>query len=61
MFLHSRVEFLGQVVRDVGHARFLLVGSAHAAFVLVCLFVVLLFCILAVALGGLQKQIKRSI
>lgn len=54
MFLHGGVELLGKVVGDTGHPGFLLIGSAQAAFVLARLFVVLLFGIFAVSLGGLQ-------
>lgn len=56
VFLHGGVELLREVVGDVGHPRFLLVGPAQAAFVLARLFVVLLFGVLAVAFCGLWKN-----
>lgn len=53
MFLHGGIELLGEIVGHVGHPGFLLVGSAQAALVLACLFIVLLFGILAVSFCGL--------
>lgn len=55
MFLHGRVELLGQVVRDIGQPWFFLVGSAQAALVLARLFIILLFGILAVSFCGLWR------
>lgn len=55
MFLHGGIELLGKVVGHTGHPWFLLIGSAQTAFVLARLFVVLLFGVFAVSLGGLQK------
>ncbi len=54
MFLHGGVELLGKVIGNIGHSWFLLVGSAQAALVLACLFIVLLFGILAVSFCGLR-------
>lgn len=53
MFLHGGIELLGKIIGNVGHPRLLLVGSAQATLVLACLFIVLLFGILAVSFCGL--------
>lgn len=53
MFLHGGVEFLGKVIGNIGHPWFLLIGSAQATLVLACLFIVLLFGILAVSFCSL--------
>ena len=54
MLLHGGVEFLGQVVGHIGHAGFLLVGAANAAFILVGFLVVLFLGVLTVTLAALQ-------
>lgn len=59
MFLHGGIEFLGKVVGNAGHPRLLLVGSAQAALVLVRLFIVLLFGVLAVSFCGLWTFKRR--
>lgn len=56
VLLHGGVELLGQVVGHVGHTRFLLVGSADTAFILVGFLVVLFLGILAVTLAALQQH-----
>lgn len=53
MFLHGSIELLGQVIRNIGHPWFFLVGSAQASLVLARLFIILLFGILAVSFCGL--------
>lgn len=49
VFLQRGVELLGQVVGYIGHARLLLIGSAHAALVFIGLLVVLLLGVFAVS------------
>lgn len=53
MFLHGGVELLGKVIGNIGHPWFLLIGATHAGLVLACLFIVLLFGVLAVSFCGL--------
>lgn len=60
VFLHGGVELLGQVVGHVGHTRFLLIGPADTAFILVGFLVVLFLGILAVTLAALQQHAKLS-
>ena len=55
MLLHRGVELLREVIRHVGHAWLLLVGSAQAALVLARLLAVLLLGVLAVPFGCLKK------
>lgn len=58
VLLHSCIELLGQIICYIWHPWLLLVSSAHAALVLISLLVVLLFGILAISLGALQKKKK---
>lgn len=53
MLLHRGIELLGQIISYIWHPRLFLIGSADTALVLVGLFVILLFGILAVSMGSL--------
>lgn len=55
VLLHRCIKLLGQIVSYIRHPRLLFVGAAHAALVLVGLFIVLLFGVLAVGLSSLWK------
>lgn len=56
MLLHRGVELLGQIVGYIRHPRLFLIGSADAALVFVGFLVILLFGILAVSWGSLEKD-----
>lgn len=59
MLLHGSVELLGKVIGNIGHPRFLLVGSAQSALVLARFFIIFLFAIFAVSVCGLQMFSSR--
>lgn len=49
MFLHGGIEFLGEVVRHIGHTRFLFVAPTQAALVFAGFLIIFLFSIFAVS------------
>lgn len=56
VFLQGGVELLGQVIGYIRHARLLLIGSAHAALVLIGLLAVLLLGVLRVPRRALRGR-----
>lgn len=58
VFLHRGIQFLREVIGYIRHARFLLNGSAQAAFILICFLVILLLCILTVPWCALLERTK---
>lgn len=56
VLLHGCIQLLGEVIRHVGHARLLLVGSAQAALILARFLAVLLLGVLAVSFCSLELK-----
>ena len=60
VFVEAGVELLGQVIGYNRHARLLLIGSAHAALVLIGLLAILLLGVLRVPRRALRGKEKRE-
>lgn len=58
VFLHGGIEFLGKVIGYIRHPRLLLIGSAHAALILIGFLVVFLLGVFAVPWRPLKRRRK---
>lgn len=60
MLFHGGIQFLRQVIRHIGHTRFLLIAPAQAAFVFAGFLVILLLSIFAVSFCYLYGSTKNK-
>lgn len=56
VLLHSGIQFLREVVGDVGHSRLLFITTTQAALIFTGLLIVLLFSIFAISFAYLEDE-----